>query len=483
MNSFSFHEFGFIGGRFSFASSAERSWRTEENDLRRNLSVIEKGIAWGQAHGEILPGDPRLFAVVSPGVTLQIIRQWIREKGSGRLVDSAGFAADCFLHGSRLGSPPHPTISMKTFAINFLAILALASCGRPSPQKPVAAAPAPVEVASVETRDMPVEMKAIGAVEPIASVQLKSKVQGEILEVHFADGARVNAGDLLFSIDPRPFQAALKRAEANLSIARFAAANAIEQADRYSALIKSGVASKEQTSQILSTADSQRSGLAARQADVDEAQLSIEWSQVRAPISGRAGAALLKAGNIAQPNVDTLAVINQMQPISVAFSLPENSLADIREWMKKGTPSVSAHEPDSGRVLGTGELDFIDNTVDRASGMITFKATFPNTDESLWPGQFVDVTVKLAVEPNVIVIPSIAIMEGQQGAQVFVVRNDTATLRKVEVARTVNGVAIIRNGLQAGELVITTGQLRVTSGSKVAVKDQQKPAASPEEKK
>ncbi len=359
---------------------------------------------------------------------------------------------------------------MKFPLLILFATLLLSACGRPASQKSQPIAPAPVEVASAETRTMPVEMKAIGSVEPIASVQLKSKVQGEILGVHFADGSQVKAGDLLFSIDPRPFQAALKRAEANLAIARFAADNASEQAERYTTLIKRGVASKEQTSQFLSTAESQKSGFAARQADVDEAQLSIEWSQVRAPISGRAGAALLKAGNIAQPNVDTLAVINQMQPIYVAFSLPENSLADVRQWMNQSKPSVSAYEPDSGRLLGTGELSFVDNTVDRASGMITFKATFPNADESLWPGQFVDVNVKLAEEPDAVVIPSTAIMEGQQGTQVFVISNDTAVLRKVVVGRSLEGVSIIKEGLKPGELVITTGQLRVIPGGKVAIK-------------
>lgn len=360
---------------------------------------------------------------------------------------------------------------MKEIIVAILAALVLSSCGRPSlEKKPVVASPAPVEVALVETRSMPVEMKAIGAVEPIASVQLKSKVQGEILEVHFADGAQVNAGDLLFSIDPRPFQAALKRAEANLSIARSAAANAIEQAGRYSSLIKSGVASKEQTSQILSAADAQKSGLAARQADVDEAQLSMDWSQVRSPISGRAGAALLKAGNIAQPNVDTLAVINQMQPIYVAFSLPENSLADVRKWMEKARATVSAYDPDSGNLLGTGELTFVDNAVDRTTGMVAFKATFPNADDSLWPGQFVDVTVKLAEEPDAIVIPAAAIMEGQQGAQVYVVTGDTASLRKITVERSLNGLAIIQEGLQPGEVVVTTGQLRVIPNGRVSVK-------------
>lgn len=377
---------------------------------------------------------------------MQMIRQWIHE--------------NCM----------RTNVLTSRFAAAFFAASILCSCGKPVSQHAATVPPIPVEVATVESRDVPVEMKAIGAVEPVATVQLKSKVQGEILEVHFADGAQVKDGELLFSIDPRPFQAALKRAEANLSIARFAAANATEQAERYTSLIKSGVASKEQTSKILSTAEAEKSGFAAREADVDEARLSIEWSEVRAPISGRAGAALLKAGNIVRPNVDTLVIINQMQPIYVVFSLPENSLAEVRQWMNEGKPSVSTFDPDSGRLLGTGELTFVDNKVDRTSGMITFKATFPNADESLWPGQFVDVTVKLAEEKNVAVIPATAIMEGQRGAQVFVVKGDTAELRKVVVGRSFNGVSVIKDGLQPGELVVTTGQLRITPGGKVAVK-------------
>lgn len=359
---------------------------------------------------------------------------------------------------------------MKPF-LALLIALALGACKKPAASRQAGPpAPAPVEVAVVETRSMPIEMKSIGSVEPVASVQIKSKVQGEILQVHFADGAQIKAGDPLFSIDPRTFDAAFKRAQANLAIAQTTADNASEQAERYTTLIKRGVASKEQTSQFLSTAESQKSELAARQADVEEAKLSLEWTQVKAPISGRAGAALLKAGNIAQPNVDTLAVINQMQPIYVAFSLPENSLASVRQWMTKGQPVVTAFEPDTGNELGVGALSFVDNTVDRASGMITFKATFPNSEETLWPGQFVDVTVKLSEEPDALVIPSTAITEGQKGAQVFVVEGDKAVLRPVEVERAVGDLSVIKSGLQAGERVITRGQLRVTSGGKVAVK-------------
>jgi membrane fusion protein, multidrug efflux system len=169
------------------------------------------------------------------------------------------------------------------------AVIAMSACQRPASQKTPDVPPVPVEVAAAEVRTMPIEMQAIGTVEPLASVQLKSKVQGEILRVHFADGAEVRAGDPLFDIDARPFEAALKRAQANLAMARSTSANASEQADRYTTLIKRGVASKEQFSQFLSTAETQKSVIDARQADVDEAQLSLNWAQVRAPISGARG--------------------------------------------------------------------------------------------------------------------------------------------------------------------------------------------------
>ena len=350
----------------------------------------------------------------------------------------------------------------------------LASCNKSAASKAPSSPPVPVEVSATETRSMPVEMKAIGTVEPVASVQLKSKVAGEILKVHFADGAQVKAGEPLFSIDPRAFQAALDRAKANLEIAEATASNATEQAQRYTTLIQRGVASKEQTSQFLSNAKSLKAELAARQADVSEAQLSLDWTEVPAPIDGRAGAALLKPGNIVQANTDTLAVINQMQPIYVTFSLPENTLAEVREWMAKNKPVVSAYDPDNGKLLGTGSLDFIDNAVDRATGMVAFKATFPNENEALWPGQFVDVTLELAIQPQALVVPSTAVMEGQQGSQVFVVTGDTVSLRKVKVERAVGNLSIIRKGLEPGELVVTVGQLRLNPGSRVEIKKQQK---------
>lgn len=359
---------------------------------------------------------------------------------------------------------------MKALTPLLLTALMLSACGRKTNANAPAQPPVPVEVAEAKLETVPIEMQAIGTVEPIASVQLKAKVPGEILKVHFADGASVKVGDPLFDIDPSTFQTALKRAQANLATAQSTAANATEQAGRYTTLIKSGVASKEQFSQYLSTAESLKSELEARQSDVDDAQRSLDWSQIKAPITGRTGAALLKAGNIIQANTDVLAVINQMQPIYVSFPLPESSLSDVRQWMAKNKPEVLARQPDSGKLLGTGELAFIDNTVDRTSGMITYKAEFKNEDETLWPGQFVDVTIRLAEQKDALVIPNTAVMEGQAGPQVFVVADGKAQLRKIKVERTAGDISLIQEGLKAGEQVITTGQLRVSNGGKVSAK-------------
>jgi len=336
-------------------------------------------------------------------------------------------------------------------------------------QAETAPRPVPVEVAVVEARTLPVERVTIGIVEPLASVQLKSKVQGEIVGVHFADGAMVSENDPLFSIDPRSYEAALSRAQADVAAAQAGYDNAKEQADRYTTLISRGVASKEQFTQYRTTAMSHAAALAARQADLAEAQLSKEWTSVIAPISGRAGAALIKKGNIVQANSEVLVVINQTKPIYVTFSLPEADLADVRTLMTKGELAVVAKHPDNGSVLDEGRLTFVDNTVDRESGMFVLKASFPNEREWLWPGQFVDVTLKLSEEPDMLTIPSEAILESQSGSQVFVIANGLAELRKVEVGRTAGNLSVIRSGLAAGETVVTSGQLRLSAGSKVQV--------------
>lgn len=352
-----------------------------------------------------------------------------------------------------------------------LSLILLSACSRQgSGRDRHNTGPVPVEAATVVAQTVPFELAAIGSVEPIASVQLKSKVQGEILSVGFADGSMIKTGDVLFRIDPRPFEAALKRAEANLSTARTEASNATEQASRYTTLINRGAASREQFAQYLTTAEAQKAGVDARQADLDEAQLSLDWSQVQAPISGRVGAALLKQGNIVQANTDVLAVINQIKPIYVSFALPESSLSEVRQRMTGHEIAVTARNAASGELLGTGTLTFLDNSVDRASAMINAKATFPNEDEALWPGQFVDVTLRLGEEANALVVPSTAIIEGQQGAHVFVIENGAAHLRGVTVSRNTGNLAVVSEGLQAGDIVVSAGQLRIADGAKVTVK-------------
>lgn len=351
-----------------------------------------------------------------------------------------------------------------------LSALLLAGCGkgREVEKKPP---PVPVEVTAVELRNLPIQRVTIGSVEPLASVQLKSKVQGEIIGVHFAEGAMVFAGEPLFSIDPRSYEAALARAQADVDAAQASFDNAKEQADRYTTLISRGVASKEQFTQYRTTALNFAAALAARKAALDEARLSKEWTSVIAPLSGRAGAALIKQGNIVQANNEVLVVINQTKPIYVTFSLPEADLDDVRTRMAKGELPVTARNPENGNVLGEGKLAFVDNAVNLQSGMFVLKATFPNESEALWPGQFVDVTLKLGEERDVLTIPTAAIMESQSGPQVFVVVNGAAELRRIEVSRTAGDASVIRSGLSAGESVVIRGQLRVLPGGQVQVKD------------
>jgi len=358
-------------------------------------------------------------------------------------------------------------MNLRFFTPGLAVVVAVTACNKPAEEKAAPQA-VPVEMATVEQRTVPVEIRTIGSVEPLATVQLKAKVQGEITKVLFTEGAYVKAGQPLFTIDQRPFAVALQRAEADLAQAQSQAQNAQSQADRYTKLSTQGVASKEQFADFMTTAASQKSVLAARQADVDQAKLSLEWATVISPVTGRAGAALLKAGNIVQANTDVLTVINQTQPIYVTFSVPETQLAEVRAWLSKGDVAVAALEPRTAKPLGAGHLEFIDNAVDKLSGMITMKATFPNADESLWPGQFVDAVITLTSEPDALVVPSTAIMEGQNGSQVFVVKDGVAVLTPVEIERAVGANTVIHSGLSAGEVVVSAGQLRVTNGAKVA---------------
>lgn len=329
----------------------------------------------------------------------------------------------------------------------------------------------PVSVGTVVQKPMPVQLAVIGNVEPYSSVQVKSQVQGEILSVHFKEGDDVKKGDLLFSIDPSPFQATLAQAEANLARDTAQAQNAEQELKRYADLVKRGIAPQEQYDTARTTAASYAAAIKADQATIDNAKLQLGYCSIKAPISGRLGALLVNAGNLVKSNDVPLVVINQISPIYVSFAVPEAQLPEIKRYRSAGTLHVRATIPNDQSAPADGVISFVDNAVDPTTGTIKLKGTFANADHRLWPGQFVNVVLTLTTQPDAIVVPSQAIQTGQQGQYVFVVKPDqTVESRSVTVARTMDTQAVISSGLKPGETVVTDGQLRLVPGAKVSFK-------------
>jgi multidrug efflux system membrane fusion protein len=351
-----------------------------------------------------------------------------------------------------------------------LATLA-ASCGGNGAATRGQPPPVPVTVAQVVQKTVPVSFRAIGHVEPIATVAIKARIGGELLKVSFTEGQNVAAGATLFAIDPRPYEAALAQAEAGLARNRALLAKADADAARYAGLVTQDYVTKEQYDQIVANAAALRATLAADQASVDNARLNLGYCTITAPVRGRTGALSVKTGNLVKANDDQpLVTINQTRPIYVAFPVPAQFLPALTSRREDGI-RVTATLPGGEAATQEGVLSFIDNAVDPGSGTILLKATFPNQEEALWPGQFVDVTVVLGEEPNRVVAPAPAVQTGQQGLYVFVIKDDdTAEMRPVQVARIDDKEAVIASGLTAGETVVTDGQLRLIPGARVAVK-------------
>jgi multidrug efflux system membrane fusion protein len=350
------------------------------------------------------------------------------------------------------------------------AMLVLAGCSGAGTSAARPSDAAPVEAATVAKKSMPLELRAVGNVEARSSVEVRARVAGQILSVHFAEGQHVRKGDLLFRIDPRPYEAVLRQAEAALARDRALQKNAEVEAKRFEGLIRDGIVTQEQHDEAHAQAESMRATVAADEAAVERARLDLGFCSVTAPIAGRAGAILVHPGNLVGPSTDALVVLLQTRPIYVTFSVPERELAAIRARSASGPLEVEALA--SGTQAGSrGTLSFVDNTVNTATGTIQLKATFPNDDGALWPGQFVDVLLRLAVENDVLVVPLPAILEGQAGTYVYVVKPDfTAETRPVEVQRSVGQEAIVARGLAEGERVVTDGQLRLAQGTRVEIK-------------
>ncbi len=366
-------------------------------------------------------------------------------------------------------------LSLRAALTAFLFTALAAGCGKkPNVAGPLGkgGGPVPVNVGEAVKKDMPVELRAIGNVESIATVDVKAQVGGELIEVNFKEGQEVKRGDLLFTIQPMLYATQLAQAEANLARDRAQAENAQRDMDRNTQLGTKGAISKEQLDQMRSVADAAAATVKADEALVKIAGVRLGYTTIESPIDGRTGALAVQAGNLIKDNADTaMTTIKQIAPIYVTFAVPEQHLADIRRGLAERKLPVSAHEPKSGKLLATGEVTFVANAVDMTTGTITLKATFANEDRALWPGAFVDAVMLLDTESGVTVVPASAITIGQKGPQIFVVKEDrSADLRSVTVGRTVGQESIIRTGVEPGEKVVTNGQLRLVPGAKVIAK-------------
>jgi membrane fusion protein, multidrug efflux system len=338
--------------------------------------------------------------------------------------------------------------------------------GRPS------AGPVPVQTGLAAKKDMPVDLHAIGNVEPIASVAIKAQVTGELIDVSFTEGQEVKKGDLLFTIQPRLYATQLAQAEANLARDRSQAANAKRELSRIEELAKKNVSSREELDRARAVSEAAEATVKADEAQVLIAQTQVGYTTIESPIDGRTGTIRVRQGNlIRNTSDDPLTTVVQLAPIYVAFSVPEQYLARIRKGMAERKMTVSARDPQGGKELAAGELTFVDNTVDATTGTVLLKGTFQNEDRALWPGAFVDVVLRLDVERGVTVVPASAVTVSQRGSQIYVVKADnTAELRPVQTGRSVAQETIVLEGVKDGEKVVVNGQSRLMPGAKVIEK-------------
>jgi membrane fusion protein, multidrug efflux system len=356
------------------------------------------------------------------------------------------------------------------FTATLIACLPLCSCTK-TKEPPKERPPAPVEVATVTIRTVPVQLAGIGSVEAYSSVAVKSRVDGTIVKVHFAEGQDVRQGDILFTLDTAPFQAALRHAEAVLARDLAQARNAEEQAARYASLVKEGIVTREQYDSYRTAADALHATVAADRAAVDNARIALSYCTIRAPLTGRTGGLAIHAGNVISSNDTVLVIINQISPIYATFSLPEKDLPEIQRRTSGGKLRVEAAAPSDPDSVEQGAVTFLDNMVDPATGMFKLKATFTNQNRKLWPGQFVNVRLTLATLPDAVVVPQQTVLTGQKGQYVFLHKNDgTVEQRPVQTGISHGGEIVIRQGLQPGETVVIDGQMRLMPGAKAVVR-------------
>ena len=374
---------------------------------------------------------------------------------------------------------------MRRSFVSVIVIAALTAAGCSSESRTAVSAQAPppgrggggnvpVTVGKVVKKTMPIDLRLIGAVEPAQTVEIRGQITGQLTSVGFKEGDDVTQGDVLFSLDRRPLEAALKQAEANLQRDVAQSANADVQAQRLSDLAQRGIVSKDQLDTSKASAAALAATIEADRAAVENARIQIQYATIAAPLTGRTGRLMVHEGSLIRANDTTpLVVINQLSPINVTFAIPEAQLAPLKRYLQQGGVGVEVAPPSDATSRSTGRVTFIDNSVDPTTGTIKVKGTFPNTNHVLWPGQFVNVVLTLSADKDAIVAPTAAIQTGQDGQYVYVVSKDqSAELRPVQVGRATGNETIVTKGLQPDEVVVTDGHLRLTPGTKVTIRNE-----------
>lgn len=356
----------------------------------------------------------------------------------------------------------------RTTCFTLLVSAAGVACAKPLPQRVPSV---PVRIAQVTTISAPVTIVANGVVEPVQTVAIQARVGGTLDGVAFKEGDDVQAGQILFRIDPRPFETALRQAEAELARAEAQSQNAQRDAERYTALVEKDYVTKSQADQVVADAAAAAATVLSSKAAVDNAKLNLNYTTIRAPISGRTGSLLAHQGNLLSANSAPLVVINQLRPILVRFPVPQREFSALQERAaSRGPVAVRVTGSGSQPITEAGELSFINNAVDSLTGTVSAKARFLNADGRLWPGKYVKVNVDLQVQHNLLAVPTEAIQSGPDGAYVFIVDEArTAHVRPVSAGRAVGDQTVIERGLSAGETVVVDGQSRLTSGAKVNI--------------
>ena len=366
--------------------------------------------------------------------------------------------------------------SPATLSALLFSLLTLFACSqqKSAPPKPVV----PVTASTAEQKAVPYEINAIGNIAEYAGVNIRSQVGGYLSKIHFQKGQFVKKGDILFTIDPRPYKASLLQAEGALAKDQAQLDNARADERRYAELVKKGYISKQQYDQAQTAANALAAAVKADQASVEYANVQLSFCYIHAPISGRLGDILIDEGNLVKAADDNkfLVTIRQIQPIYVSFSVPEKNLGEIKKYMASKQLSVDVYADKGDIKPEKGALSFIDNTVDPATGTIRLKGTLKNESNRLWPGQFVNVVLSLYTQNDAVTVPSQAIQSGQIGQYVYVIKEDLTTdIRPVVISRSYGKDAIIEKGLKPGEKVVTDGQLRIVPGAKVQIKANTEP--------